>query len=239
MSALAQRPKSELEVERLANQLEKATTVDEIKDVRDRAMAIQLYTRKKEGGLRAAQAAGRIVTDAMMKLAALYAEESTSRGRGGLDRKDGLARKQDHLPGKAAVANAAGLDSSTLSRLGPIASLKKRDAEPLMRAIEERGEIVSPAALMREAKEQGVIVAPEPKSRAVDHLRGRDARDFQAATHGLGMVRRFAAESGDHDIDAIARGSDAAERKDAIRDCRVATQWLERLRMKLEKANDK
>ena len=45
------------------------------KDVRDRAMAIELYARKKAGGLVAAQAAGRVVTEATLRLAQLYAEE--------------------------------------------------------------------------------------------------------------------------------------------------------------------
>ena len=50
-----------LVIERLAAALEKAASVDEIKDVRDRAMAIQLYCRKKVGGLAACQSAGRVV----------------------------------------------------------------------------------------------------------------------------------------------------------------------------------
>jgi hypothetical protein len=40
-----------LVIERLASALEKAASVDEIKDVRDRAMAIALYSRKKKSGL--------------------------------------------------------------------------------------------------------------------------------------------------------------------------------------------
>ena len=65
-----------LVIERLASALEKCASVDEIKDVRDRAMAIQLYARKKAGGLQAAQFAGRVVTDATIRLAELYASET-------------------------------------------------------------------------------------------------------------------------------------------------------------------
>jgi hypothetical protein len=70
-----------LVIERLAAALEKCASVDEIKDVRDRAMAVQLYARKKAGGLAAAQSAGRVVTQATMMLARLYAEETPVPGR--------------------------------------------------------------------------------------------------------------------------------------------------------------
>src|ERR1700733_6157383 len=107
-------PDSELLViERLAAALEKAASVDEIKDVRDRAQAIALYARKKASGLEAAQSAGRIVTDATLMLAKLYAEETSAKGaRGGHDganTKIALDREQDRS-GKVAIARAADMD---------------------------------------------------------------------------------------------------------------------------------
>ena len=81
MTTMVVREAAPLVIERLATALEKCASVDEIKDVRDRAMAIQLYARKKAGGLAAAQSAGRVVTDATLKLAELYAAEKQGAGR--------------------------------------------------------------------------------------------------------------------------------------------------------------
>ncbi len=131
-------------IERLASALEKCASVDEIKDVRDRAMAIQLYARKKAGGLAAAQSAGRVVTEATLKLAELYADETSTQK---IARR--LDRKQD-MPGKVAIARAAEMDPAALSRLKPLVALGKADVKAAMRAIEEAGEVVTPAALLRQ-----------------------------------------------------------------------------------------
>jgi phage N-6-adenine-methyltransferase len=138
-----------LVIERLAAALEKAASVDEIKDVRDRAMSIQLYARKKAGGLAAAQAAGRIVTEATLRLAELYKGEGSARGDGAGGKGGGtsLDRKQDSLPGKVAIARAAHMDPAALSRLAPVVSASKPEIRAAMTAIEERGGVVTPNAL--------------------------------------------------------------------------------------------
>ena len=133
-----------LVIERLAAALEKAASVDEIKDVRDRAMAIQLYARKKAGGLAAAQSAGRVVTGATMRLAELYADERPAKGG-----NPTLVSEQE-LPGKVAVARAADMDPAALSRLRPLIEAPKAEVKTAMRAIESRGEVVTPSALLRE-----------------------------------------------------------------------------------------
>lgn len=141
-----------LVIERLAAALKRAASVDEIKDVRDRSMAIQLYTRKKAGGLAAAQAAGRVVTDATAMIATIFhAEESA---------KPGVKARElpDHdpviePPGKEAAARAAGLDPAALRRMKPLVEAV-RDApekvEAAKAAIEERGEVATPTAVVRE-----------------------------------------------------------------------------------------
>ena len=152
-AALATSSVSEREllvIERLAAALEKAASVDEIKDVRDRAQAIQLYARKKAGGLEAAQSAGRIVTDATVMLARLYAEETEA--------KPGPKKQlADHdpvidRPGKEAIAKAADMDSSALRRMAPAVEASKAVVKTAMKAIEERGDVVTPTALVREIK---------------------------------------------------------------------------------------
>jgi phage N-6-adenine-methyltransferase len=136
-----------LVIERLAAALEKAAGVDEIKDVRDRAMAVQLYARKKAGGLAAAQAAGRVVTQATMRLAELYAGEKSARGR---NQHEDLIGKEDPPVGKNAVAKAAGMSAPNLSALRPLIEAPKAVVIEAMAAIEARGEVVTPAALLRE-----------------------------------------------------------------------------------------
>ena len=136
-----------LTIERLVEELEQAARVDEIKDIRDRAMAIELYCRKKAGGLAAAQAAGKIVAEATLKLAKLYAEEKSA--------KTGPKKLPDRgpvtdRPGKLAVAEAADLDDAQLRRLAPLVDRPREEIDAAMAAIEARGEIVSPSALLRE-----------------------------------------------------------------------------------------
>lgn len=131
-----------LVIERLAAALEKAAGVDEIKDVRDRAMAIQLYTRKKAGGLAACQAAGRVVTDATLKLARLYHDEKGSKGG-----NPTLVREQE-LP-KAAVARAADMDPAALSKLKPLVAMEPDRVRAATKEIEAAGEVATPAALLR------------------------------------------------------------------------------------------
>ena len=147
-----------LVIERLADALVKAASVDEIKDVRDRAIAIQGYARKKASGLIAAQAAGRVVTDATKMLAKLYAEEETARGANLPNVTAGRDRDHDRVPiGKEAVAGAAGMNHATLSRLGPLVDPRRDDYVPpevqasVAARIEAEGKIVTPAALLRRA----------------------------------------------------------------------------------------
>lgn len=136
-----------LVIERLAAALEKAASVDEIKDVRDRSMAIQLYTRKKAGGLAAAQSAGRVVTDATARLAALYhSEKEAPRGMKPAVQLHDL----DHAIGKVALANAAGIDQATLSRLKPLVEAPPERVEAAKVAIEARGDVATPSAVVRE-----------------------------------------------------------------------------------------
>lgn len=137
-----------LVIERLAADLEKAASVDEIKDILDRAAAIKLYARKKAGGLAAAQHAGRIVTSATLKLAELYRDEEPTPGQR-TDRP--LDTKQEvSKPGKKAVAKAAGMDPAALSRLRPVLEASAPVRAEAKAAIEARGEIVTPASLLRE-----------------------------------------------------------------------------------------
>jgi ParB family chromosome partitioning protein len=138
-----------LTIERLAAQLEKAASLDEIAEVRDRAQAIALYARKKAGGLAAAQAAGRVVTEATLKLAGLYAVEASARGEVGRGRI-GPDCGPDLSPGKEAVAKAAHVDGSQLRRLRPVLDAPAPKVTAAQHAIEARGEIVTPAALLRE-----------------------------------------------------------------------------------------
>jgi hypothetical protein len=132
-----------LVIERLAAALEKCASVDEIKDVRDRAMAVQLYARKKAGGLAAAQSAGRVVTQATMMLARLYAEETEAKP--GPKPRDG-----ELLMGKKAIAEAAGMAAPNLSSLRPLIDAPRAEIAATMERIEARGEVVTPAALLRE-----------------------------------------------------------------------------------------
>jgi phage N-6-adenine-methyltransferase len=136
-----------LVIERLAAALEKAARVDEIKDVRDRAMAVQLYARKKAGGLAAAQAAGRVVTQATMRLAELYKSETSAQANG---RPGSLIGQEDLPVGKVAIARAAGMTAPSLSALRPLIDAPKPLVAEASAAIEARGEVVTPAALLRE-----------------------------------------------------------------------------------------
>ena len=152
-AALATSSVSEREllvIERLAAALEKAASVDEIKDVRDRAQAIQLYARKKAGGLEAAQSAGRIVTDATTMLARLYAQEPSQ------SMKDGSKKARGDSPalsvGKAVIEEAAGMARKELNALAPAVEASKAEVKAAMRAIEERGDVVTPTKLVREIK---------------------------------------------------------------------------------------
>lgn len=137
-------------IERLAAALETCSRVDEIKDVRDRAMAIQLYTRKKAGGLAAAQSAGRVVTEATLKLAELYEAEESAPTR--LPDRGPVIETAAERPGKEAIAEAADLDSAQLRRLRPVLKAPKAQVEKAKAAIEERGGIVTPTALLRDVK---------------------------------------------------------------------------------------
>jgi phage N-6-adenine-methyltransferase len=150
-----------LVIERLAAALEKAASVDEIKDVRDRAMAIQLYTRKKAGGLAAAQSAGRVVTDATIALAKLYEEEPSIEGhRTDLEDLKGpgssgsdtgyRGRGTPATPGKHALAEAIGIHSSTLNKFKPLVHATTDRIETAKAAIEFRGDVVTPKGLLRE-----------------------------------------------------------------------------------------
>jgi hypothetical protein len=142
-----------LEIERLATDLEKCASVDGIKDVRDRAMSsLDYWSRKKAGGQTAAQAAGRIVTEATLMLAKLYAEETSAKGR---NQHEGLDCDQDP-PGKKAIAEAAQMDPAALSRLGSVVAAPKPAVRAAMEEIEARGEVVTPSALKRE------LTAPKP-----------------------------------------------------------------------------
>lgn len=107
-----------VQLERIAGELERAASVEEIKDISDRAEVLQTYARKKKWGLEIGQHAGRIVTDATLKLARLYKEEKASRGP---DNRF-LDRKQE-TPGKKAIAQAAGVDPATLTEAGWVGSL--------------------------------------------------------------------------------------------------------------------
>lgn len=143
-----------LVIERLAADLERAASVDEIKDIRDRAMAVQLYTRKRFGGLAASQAAGRVVTDATLRLAAMYREEQSAQGDGcggaGGGRRSTLDRDQDSRPGKAAIAQAAGMDPAALSRLRAVLEAPPQVIEEAKVAIEARGDIATPTAVLKQ-----------------------------------------------------------------------------------------
>jgi hypothetical protein len=139
-----------LVIERLAAALEKCASVDEIKDVRDRAMAIQLYTRKKAGGLAAAQAAGRVVTDATLRLAELYRSEDDARADNGRAGKKILGPGQEYKSGKAALAKAAGIGSSDLARMRHVLEASAPTIEVAKAAIEARGDVVTPGALLKQ-----------------------------------------------------------------------------------------
>lgn len=209
-------------IEKLAAALEKASTVNEIKDVRDRAMAIQLYTRKKKGGLVAAQAAGRVVTQATLMLAKLYAEEQGAKGG---DRKSNqLDRPQvDLREGKVAIARAAEMDPSALSRLAPVVDASKSEVKAAVRAIEERGDVVTPNALLRE------IAPPAPAPQPRNILGGRDPTDFKTATGALGRLSDMSEYLSGAKIATILRGCDARERRKLAEHARVIYKWTGKL----------
>lgn len=159
----------ELTIEKLAAALEQAVRVDEIKEVRDRAMAIQLYSRKKAGGLAAAMAAGRIVTEATLKLAKLYAEEKSAQA----GRPPKIVTDGSELPsgGKKAVAEAAGIAAPNLHRLRPLVDAPKETVAAAMNDIERRGDVVTPNALLREVT--GEPTKPTTRDRVVIVINGR------------------------------------------------------------------
>ena len=136
-----------LVIERLAAALEKCASVDEIKDVRDRAMCIQMYARKKAGGLAAAQAAGRIVTEATIMLARLYAEEKPAAPGRGPDIE--VEEPRYGNVGQKAFSRAAGFndDGKTLRSLAPVVIAPKAEIRAAMATIEARGDVVTPNAL--------------------------------------------------------------------------------------------
>lgn len=174
----------QLTIERLAAELEQAVRVDEIKDVRDRAMAIQLYSRKKQGGLAAAQSAGRIVTDATLRLAKLYAEEKSVQGR--RQRDEPLSHGSED-PGKQAIAAAAGMAAPNLARLKPLVDTPREDVHEAMAAIEARGDVVTPRGLMRE-----VVGEPDkvPRARVVVVINGRRLSTAQVASLTSAVIER-------------------------------------------------
>ena len=149
MTALVRVDSSKLAIERLAEALEHAASVDEISDIRDRAMAIALYVRKKEGGIIAERAATKIVEDATTMLGRLYAEERSASRRDGIKKLD---REQVSLPGKKAIAEAAGMDPAALSRIGPLAKATPEAVDAARAKIEARGDIATVRALVRELK---------------------------------------------------------------------------------------
>ena len=177
-------------IEQLAVALEKAASIDEIKDVLDKAGAIQFYMRKKAGGIAAAQSAGRIVTEATEGLASratsrprqteLYAGEESAQTNGRPARS--LDGEQD-LPGKVAVARAANMDPAALSRLKPLVEAKPAEKAAAVARIEARGDVVTPMALLREvaATVAGGVVTGAHSVTVVTDMRTVDPKDRAAA----------------------------------------------------------
>lgn len=92
------------------------------------------------GGLAAAQSAGRVVTDATARIASLYHEEKPA-PRGA---KPAELHDRDHAIGRVALANSAGIDQATLSRLKPLVEAPPERLATAFAAIEARGDVAPP-----------------------------------------------------------------------------------------------
>lgn len=147
-TALARREGGELlTVEKARNLLAQCRKVDEVRQIKDMAIAMQVYARKKKAGEESEADAGAIVTYACARLAQFHQE--AKKASGGNQKKKQIDRSVDLNPSREKIAEEAGENSVQLRRWS---SLAKATPEQLDRAIaraKQTKQGVTPTTVMR------------------------------------------------------------------------------------------
>ncbi len=160
-----------MRVEQARAMLAECRGADEVKEIRDRALAIQAYARQKEAGQGAADDAGAIVVHASAKLAQFY-RDAPSRQKDGLKKGKARAATLPNGISRESVAKDAGVPERELRRWVPLA--ESADAEEIEEVIERArnaGKGVTTSTVLRviaAAAKPPVVVEdsqdpPEPK----------------------------------------------------------------------------
>jgi phage N-6-adenine-methyltransferase len=139
-----------MRVEEARDLLASCVNVDDIKEVRDRAMAVQMYARKKKAGEEAADNAGAIVVYATARLAQLYQQAPVVRGPNQHTKKGGTGTAAgSSKQGREAVAKASGMADRELRRWKGLGEATPGEVEAAIARAKEIGTGVSPATAMR------------------------------------------------------------------------------------------
>jgi phage N-6-adenine-methyltransferase len=142
-SALARAPSpAELDVERAAAILAACKDVDSVKDVRDRAAAVQVWLRHQRASIQAQNDAAEIALRAERRLGELLMQQPKARGAAGIGpRKSAKERGSGSVPQSDAPTLAdQGIDRKLAARAQKLAAVPERTFEAHVSGVRHRAE---------------------------------------------------------------------------------------------------
>jgi len=190
--------------------------VDECKAWSDKAAALASYARQAND-------------DTLLKTAMRIQGRATRRAGELLkeiDTASGARTDLRQAPTRGSAAADAGLSEHQAKTAVRVANVP---ADEFEKAVESD----TPPTVTKLA-EMGKKPRP-PK--VIDHLDGRDPKDFALATQALGLLQSSAAKLRDIDPAAVVRGSSPDEHLDAASDTQTLIDWLTRFKRELEQSN--
>lgn len=190
--------------------------VDECKDWADKFQAIASYA-KQAGDDSLRDMATRIQGRAIRRCGELLKEIKAAKNHHDAQKRTGVGAHTSRYQ----AAKDAGMSRNQRVAALRVASIPQDDFDAAIEAD-------SPATVTE-------LAARGTKTKVIDHLRGRDPADFQAALRTVGTLRTVASFLDTITIDAILRGTDRAMTPEMLSYGEHVLPWLTELLRRLKK----
>lgn len=187
--AIAEAPAGLLRVEEAARQLAACKTVDEAKDLHDKAKALKVYYRQRQAALEAQQDAGVIQLMAARRVGELLEEQRKKgerQGRGDAGRAAANRPKAQPEPLAAAPAptlEELGIERNAAQRFQAVAKVPEAKFTEYLRAQKEGGGEITTADLLRVAKSRNPHAASKVNDGADDKNERFTPRELMEQLH--------------------------------------------------------
>jgi hypothetical protein len=167
-------------LQKAAAYLEKCTDLDEVKDIRDKAEALRLYSAQQKDGLAAQNAAGIIKIRAEWRGGEIGRDMEKARGK-----RTDKPTNNVLVSSKKEALDKAGISEMTMSRWEAIAAIpKKQLEEEIERTVEANREVTSTALVkigrsIQKAQDRAIQAAEARESLVDDDDLGVRLGDFR------------------------------------------------------------